>query len=307
VVYRYLKEIRRVLKPGGLARLQFNGLSRGAEGPYDTWAGARFSSSDILEFTQLQDFQVLELEGVSTQYMWTTWRKQASGWQAGLERRSQDGGFESKSAESKDGARDSARIRRITNASSSEPVAPCRGRWATISIWVEHLPADAGLHHLRVIVGDSLGALYYVGPADAMGLQQVNVVLPELEATGLLPVEIQWLGQRICPPATLRVIPPGPSVPRIYSLSDGVNQVAGTRIETRLVKMTLEEVTRPHEIEAWVGGRPVADLEFFCTDPRPQRFEVNFRLPEEIGPGEHPLEVRIGRRKLAPVMLHVVA
>ncbi len=198
-----------------------------------------------------------------------------------------------------------ARIRRITNSSGSEPVAPCRGRWATISIWVEHLPAEAGLHHLRVMVGDSLGALYYVGPADAMGLRQVNVILPELEATGLLPVEMQWLGQRICEPATLRVIPPGPSVPRIYSLSDGVNHVGGNRIETRLVKMTLEEVTRPHEIEASVGGRPVVDLEFFCTDPRPQRFEVNFRLPEEIGPGEHPLEVRIGKRKLAPVLLHV--
>src|SRR5580692_2800809 len=52
VVYQYLKEIRRVLKPGGLARLQFNGLARGGEGPYDTWAGARFSSSDILEFTK---------------------------------------------------------------------------------------------------------------------------------------------------------------------------------------------------------------------------------------------------------------
>jgi ubiquinone/menaquinone biosynthesis C-methylase UbiE len=299
VVYQYLKEIRRVLKPGGLARLQFNGLARGGEGPYDTWAGARFSSSDILEFTKFQDFQVLELEGVSTQYMWTTWRKREAGWQAALERRWQN-------PEEDQEPPSEARIRRITNASSSEPVAPSRGRWATISIWVEHLPADAGLHHLRVIVGDSLGALYYVGPADAMGLQQVNVVLPELEATGLLPVEIQWLGKTICPQATLRVIPPGPSVPRIYSLSDGVNQVSGTRIETRLVKMRLEEVTRPHEIEASVSGQPVEDLEFFCTDPRPQRFEVNFRLPEAIGTGEHPLQVRIGKRKLAPVMLQIV-
>jgi ubiquinone/menaquinone biosynthesis C-methylase UbiE len=43
VIYRYLKEIQRVLKPGRLARLQFNGLTRGGEGAYDTWAGARFS------------------------------------------------------------------------------------------------------------------------------------------------------------------------------------------------------------------------------------------------------------------------
>jgi SAM-dependent methyltransferase len=296
VVYQYLREIRRVLKTGGLARMQFNGLPGAAESSYNTWAGARFSSSEILEFTQLHDFQVLALEGVATQYMWTTWRKQPAGWQAALDQASGQ-------------AADSGScvlIRRITNANSSEPVAPCRGRFASISIWVEHLPPDAGLHHLRVLVGDSLGTLTYIGPGDSAGLQQVNVILPELEATGLLPVELQWLGQRISPPATLRVIPPGPPVPRIHSITDGVNLVAENRIETRAVKMTLEEIARPYEIEARVGGYAVMDLDYFCIDPRPQRYEVNFRVPAEIGPGRHPLEVRIGRRKLAPVTLEVV-
>jgi hypothetical protein len=86
-----------------------------------------------------------------------------------------------------------------------------------------------------------------------------------------------------------------------------MNLVADKRIETRHVKMILEEVARPHEIEASIDGHPVGDLEFLCTDPRPQRFEVNFRLPEEIAPGRHELHVNIGRRKLAPVMLEVTA
>jgi ubiquinone/menaquinone biosynthesis C-methylase UbiE len=292
VVYQYLREIRRVLKPGGLVRLQFNGLPRVADGDYDTWAGARFSSTDILEFTELNDFQVLALEGVSTQYMWTTWRKHPQGWQVAQRDRTPDA---------------AVRIRRITNANSSEPVAPCRGRFASISIWVENLPPDAGLHHLRVLVGDSRATITYIGPADSAGLQQVNAVLPELGATGLLPVELQWLGTNIAPPATLRVIPPGPSVPRLTSVTDGVNLVAGARIETRAVKLVLEEIARPHEIEVSIGGRPAVNLEYFCVDPRPQRFEVNFRLPEEAAPGRHPLEVRIGRRKLAPVMLEVTA
>jgi ubiquinone/menaquinone biosynthesis C-methylase UbiE len=292
VVFQYLREIRRVLKPGGLVRLQFNGLPRSSDGDYDTWAGARFSSTDIMEFTQFHDFQILALEGVSTQYMWTTWRKHPQGWQAAQQDRVPDA---------------TVRIRRITNAGSSEPVAPCRGRFASISIWVENLPPDAGLHHLRVLVGDSLGTITYIGPADSAGLQQINAVLPELGATGLLPVELHWLGQNIAPPATLRVIPPGPSVPRLASVTDGVNLVAGARIETRAVKLVLEEIARPHEIEVSVGGHPVSDLEYFCVDPRPQRFEVNFRLPEEATPGRHALEVRIGRRKLAPVMLEVTA
>jgi hypothetical protein len=245
-----------------------------------------------MDFARENDFQVLALEGVGTQYMWTSWRKQPRGWSIAQESRE---------------PKTELRIRRITNAGSSEPVAPSRGRWASISIWVENLPADAGLQNLRVTVGSSFGTITYIGPPDNIGLQQLNVILPELEETGLLPVEVQWCGVRISPPAVLRVIPPGPSVPSVVAVSDGVNLVAGKRIETRTVKVTLEEISRPHEIEASVDGHPVSDLEFFCVDPRPQKFEVNLRLPEQIGPGPHQLEMRMGRRKLAPISIEVVA
>ena len=42
VVLNYLQETRRVLKPGGIARLQFNGLA-GGSAKYDTWSGVRFA------------------------------------------------------------------------------------------------------------------------------------------------------------------------------------------------------------------------------------------------------------------------
>jgi hypothetical protein len=223
--------------------------------------------------------------------MWVSWRKQPKGW--------------SLAQESREPAVE-LRIRRITNASSSEPVAPSRGRWATISIWVENWPPDAGLEHLRVTVGSSFGTITHIGPS-ILGLQQMNVMLPELEETGLLPVEVRWLGRRISPPALLRVIPPGPSVPCVAAVMDGINLSAGKRIETRLVKLRLEEISRPHELEASVDGRPVSDLEFFCVDPRPQKFEVNLRLPEEIGVGPHQLELRMGRKKLASISIDVMA
>ena len=292
LISSYMRETHRVLKTGGLARLQFNGMP-GRDSSFDTWAGARITSSEILEFTQMQDIQLLALEGAGTQYMWTTWRKQPQGWQAQQDERQ----FSA----------DTSRIRRVTNSHSSEPGAPSRGRYASISLWVENLPPEAGLHHLRVQVGDSLGTVTFIGPLMKDGLQQVSVVLPELEATGLLPVELRWLDAPLAPLATLRVIPPGPSVPCIRSVTDGTNLVADKRIETRQVKMILEEVARPHEIEASVGGIPVGDREFLCTDPKPQRFEVNFRLPEEIAPGRHELQVRIGRRLLPPVMLEVTS
>jgi len=284
VVLEYLREIQRVLKPGGWARLQINGLPRTPGEEYTTWAGARFTAQEILEFTRARDLQVLALEGASTQYMWTTWRKRPAGWQA-----AQD-----------------AREFAADAASSSEPIAPSRGRFASISVWVERLPEEAGLHHLRVTIGDALGTVIHVGPKDSAGLQQITVLLPELESTGLLPVELRWLDTPIAAPTTLRVIPPGPLVPRIASVTDGVNLVSTLRIETRYAKITLEEISRPEEIEAAIAGRPVVGLEYFCVDPRPQKYEVNFQLPEDLGPGFHPLEVRVGRRRLAPVTVQVV-
>ena len=298
VVFEYLRETHRVLKTGGLTRLQFNGLPR-AGAAFDTWSGARFTSGEILEFARAYDFQVLALEGDSTQYLWTTWRKQPRGWHA-----AQD---QAQGAWSGTLNQPMVYIRRITNAHSSEPVAPCRGRFSSISIWVENLPADAGLNHLQATIGGTPGTVTYIGPHDKAGLQQLNVVLPALEATGLLPVEIHWLGHRISPPATLRVIPPGPTVPAIRSVSDGINLSCAKRIETRSVKVTLEEIANPQEIEATVDGLAVSDVEYFCTDPRPQQFQMNFRLPEEIGPGTHQLELRIGRRKFPPVAIEVVA
>ena len=295
VVLRYLREIQRILRVGGLARLQFDGLPQTQAGA-DTPAGARFASQDLLEFAHMHDFQALALEGVSTQYMWTTWRKQAPGWSASLEAKIEAG-------ESPSGVL----IRRITNASSTEPLAPCRGRFAAISIRVENLPPEAGLNHLRVTVGSSLGTVTCVGVPDRARWQQINVDLPELEATGLLPVQVSWRDRPLSEPATLRVIPPGPSVPRILWISDSVNLMSRRRIENRLVKMKLEEIARPHEMEVSVGGHRVVDLEYVCTEPRPQRFELNFRLPDEIGPGMHLIELRVGHRKLAPVPIEVVA
>ena len=276
LVIAFLREIHRVLRPGGLARLQFNGS-----------AGTGFSSHELLEFAQSHDFQVLALEGVSTQSMWTTWRKLPAGWSDGLEQHI-----------AALGETLPVKIHKITNAYSFEPVAPCRGRFAVISIRAENLPADAGLNHLRATIGNSQGTVTSIGAVDRSGWQRIRVDLPELEATGLLPVQLFWLERPLSEPATLRVIPPGPSIPRIVA--------APQRVENRRVALTLEEIARPFDIEVWMGGRPVEDVEKICIDPRPQRYQVNFRLPEDIGPGLHHIKLNIGRRKLPPVPVEVM-
>jgi ubiquinone/menaquinone biosynthesis C-methylase UbiE len=73
VVLEYMREIRRVLKPGGIFRGQFNGLPH--PGDTNTWSGVVFSAADIRAFTRDNGLQLLILDGEHTQYMWTTWRK----------------------------------------------------------------------------------------------------------------------------------------------------------------------------------------------------------------------------------------
>ena len=289
VVLEYCREAQRVMKTGAIMRAQFNGLPRTFP-KYDTWSGVRFSAADLVRFTREHDFQILSLDGADTQYMWTTWRKRSPGWR---ERAHESAG------------RDQARVRRITNALNSEPVAPVRGRYASVSIWVERLPFDLDMFDLEVRVNGHAARLTYIGPPDVGGLQQVNAILPEQNATGLLPVELLWFGKPIAPVSFLRVIPAGPQVPRVLAISDGINLMAGMRIETRSVKVTLEEVADAADFSAEVDGTPVTDLAAFCTDPLVRRYELNFILPEGTAVGGHVLRMTLGRRRLAPVAIEV--
>ncbi len=289
VVINYLHEARRVLRTGGILRCQLNGLPPTAA-RYDTWSGVRFQAEEMAAFARNNDMQLLALEGALTQYMWITCRKRATGWIAALDGSPGSG---------------SARLRRITNAHSSEPVAPSRGRFACVSLWLENLPQDIDLNHLEVRIGSQPATPVYIGEPERDGLRQVNVWLPPSTRSGLQPVRLLWLGKELCPPATLRVIPPGPLVPCVMAVTDGVNLLSGTTIVSGTVKVVLEEASKPEEFGATVGSHPARDIDIFCTDPAPPRYEINFSLPAAVRAGDHLLEMHLGGRRLAPVRVRV--
>jgi SAM-dependent methyltransferase len=288
VVVSYFDEIRRVLKTGGIARLHLNGLPPGSKAP-DTWEGVRLSRDEIADYARDHDFQLLSLDGAGTPDMWTTWRKQAAGWRGRL----QNPGAPSK-------------IQRSANAHTGEPVVPASGRFAPVSFWIEQLPPDCDLNDLKIAFDGAPGTPCYIGPPEWGVLNQVRVLLPRGIRTGLVPVDLLWLGAPLCPPVWLRVIPSGLMVPRVCSVTDGANLLAGARIESGVVKLVMEDLEDAEVLSATVDGGPVEDLEWFPTDASAGRSEINFRLPADLAHGAHRIELRHGTRSFPPVTIEVV-
>ena len=278
VVLEYMREVRRLLKPGGIFHGQFNGLP--PAGVADTWGGVSFSAEDIHAFTRENGLQLLNLEGDRTQYMWTTWALAAR--QTLTARPSSE--------------KPQPIIRRITNAYTGDSLIPQRGRQAALSMWVNDLPADCDLNNIEILIEGAPGVPSYIGPADAQGLQQVNAWLPEDVRTGLVPVELRANGKSLCPVAMARVVPAGPLVPRLVSVTDGVNLVLKNATNTGLVKVQIEEVVAPDSISATIDDQPVP-VAIFRIDPRPPRHQIDIEMPKDIAPGPHTLQIRVGRRR----------
>jgi hypothetical protein len=275
VVFNYLRETLRVLKPGGFARLQINGLPRSAS-PYTTWDGVRIGSGEVQAFTRRHGVRLLSLTGIDTQYMWTSWQKPPA-----------------------------CIIRHVVNAFSGERAVPSSGRLACAMLLIENLPDACDLNSLTAFIDGVPGIGSYVGPG-VYGFSQYNVFLPAGVRTGLVPVRVEWHGTRLCPDATIRVIPPGPAVPHLVSVSDGVNLLSPQTIACGRIKATMEEVHSIDTFGATVDGVPVGRVETHRTDPLTSRYDVYFDLPDRTVKGGHVLEIHLGNRMLAKMGIEVV-
>jgi SAM-dependent methyltransferase len=295
VVFQYLREARRVLKTGGILRCQINGLPAHAR-QYDTWSGVRIAPDEITSFARENHFQLLALEQIWTQYMWITCRKMPEGWTNWLSEASPESfPLEPPPA-----------IRKISNALTGEAVAPATGPMAAISLRIEDLPLDCDLNHLAIAADGRPCRLTYIGEREADGVSQVNAALPEGIRTGLVLIEVTWLGRRLCAPGWVRIIPAGPAVPRIHSVTDGVNLLSGRRIASRVVKVTMLDVTHADQFRAALDGVEIHGTESFCVDPIFQHYEFNLILPESVAAGPHEVEIALGKRVFAPVPIEVV-
>lgn len=283
VVLEYLRETRRVLKPGGIFHGQFNGLAHSLTP--DTWRGVVFSAAEIRAFTRETGFQLLNLEGVETPYMRTTWRKKPVPVTE---------------------PRGAPKIVRVTNGRSYEPVTTNRGRHAAVLLWVGNLPEAAELNNIDVRVDGASGEPFYISAPLFDGIHQINTWMPAEARTGLLPIELRMNGELLCPPAVARVVPAAPIVPRIVSVTDAIELIVKNRCTSGVLKVQIEEVEQPESVSASLNAIPLQRVAITTIDRRAPRYEYDLRLPDHIASGPFALNVRVGGRPLPPVAVEIL-
>jgi hypothetical protein len=88
-------------------------------------------------------------------------------------------------------------------------------------------------------------------------------------------------------------------------VTDGTNLLAGTRVESGSLKLILEDLSDAPTVRASLDGQPLDGLEWFETDAIAGRFEFNARLPADVTPGSHEIELCQGPRRFPPIAIEV--
>jgi len=70
VIYSYVREVHRLLRPGGLFKFQVQGSSEIEATPDDTWLGVPFSDEDAVRMAESCGFEPRYRHGAGDQYFW---------------------------------------------------------------------------------------------------------------------------------------------------------------------------------------------------------------------------------------------
>ena len=70
VIYSYVREVHRLLRPGALFKFQVQGDATMETSPDDTWLGVPFSDADAVEMAEKCGFEPRYRHGAGDQYFW---------------------------------------------------------------------------------------------------------------------------------------------------------------------------------------------------------------------------------------------
>ncbi len=168
IVLNYLREAQRVLKPGGVLCCQLRGtapLASEMSRESETWTGCHFNAGEMAQFAREQAFPLVEISGLDTQYMWTTFRAHHRGGEVAVP----GGASPVESA--------------VTAASGPEPCVPALARMPQSACGSRACPKAPASRTGAVWSGDREQLGCYLSPVAGSGGCQLNARLPG----GLLP------------------------------------------------------------------------------------------------------------------------
>jgi cyclopropane fatty-acyl-phospholipid synthase-like methyltransferase len=77
VIYNYVREVNRLLRPGALFKFQVQGDATMQTSPDDTWLGVPFSDAEAVEMADKCGFEPRYRHGAGEQYFWLWFFKRA--------------------------------------------------------------------------------------------------------------------------------------------------------------------------------------------------------------------------------------
>jgi SAM-dependent methyltransferase len=286
VVLSYLREIARVLKPGGISCLQLRGappLPSEITSQPPTWTGCYFNWDDVKAFAREQALQLVWVSGLDTQYMVITVRKP--------------------DPSEGSGPAGPCVIGAVTPASGTGSSVPQTGRGAAVALWMDRLPPGLSLLDLEVKFNGQPGFPCYVSPRMAEAGYQVNALVPKGIAAGTATVEVLYRGVPASESGRIEVTPTPELVPVIVAVADGLD-LASRSVRSGAMKVTMDNVAKPHEVRFYFDGQPVKALEFVCVDPLASSYEFAFVLPA-LPAGPHLLTTHTGAAELPAVQIEI--
>ncbi len=278
-VLNYLREAHRVLKPRGILRCQIRGTPpTPLEIKYsgDTWTGCYFTADEMAKFARAEKFPLLEITGIGTQYMWTTFQKVAAN----------------------EATRDplAAVLKGVTNANRGGTSVPRRGREAAVSLWIADMPGNADLASFPVYFNGIQQMGCYLSPMDADGACQLNARLPEGLAVGPAKVQLGYSGQPFGTAHEITVTPDPEVTPKILKIADAKDLTLRDRVSSGGLKIEIEGVREPERAVFFVNGKPPETLEPEPRDPITDTYEFSVVFPRKTPLGSAKIEIEIDGR-----------
>lgn len=285
VIFRYLDETLRVLRPGGVFVGHFNGTAP-SEARCDTWVGSWVADDELYRYARDRDWQILSREGANSLYLWLTMRKPAA-------RAPLSGPV-------------AARIVSVAHVSGGHDLV-AGGPVGFATLYAAGIPDECcSLTGLSASIGSTPAPPCYLGPAAGDQPRQINIQVLEDTPIGEHDLVLQWNGRSISDAVRVNVTPRPPATPRVVAITDLRNVLVQRIIACGIMQVSLEECRDLDTLRIAIGNRPAGHSRRFCVEPLSRLYQVDVPVPAGIS-GIQTVSISVDGYQLPPVEVEIVA